>query len=117
MLQELPVSLIKKFSNPYGKNIWDEHNESEGYVLTRQFVREYLESGELNSTPVDLSDDFDTTYDDFGRVAFFVKNGWSDPIKVNFNEKWVITDGNHRFAAAIYLRKKTILCEVVSEVS
>ncbi len=54
------------------------------------------------------------------RIAWFVINGWEDPIEIDFGcpdlysaydylSFWPITDGNHRYAAAIIRGDKTIL--------
>lgn len=40
------------------------------------------------------------------RVAFFVKNGWEDPIVIAADGK--IRDGSHRIRAAIFLGKEEI---------
>lgn len=49
------------------------------------------------------------------RIAWFVLNGWNDPIEVDIGipslgcyVRWPVTDGNHRFAAAIFRHDKTI---------
>lgn len=52
------------------------------------------------------------------RIAYFVEHGWNDPISIDVGvpglsePEWLIEDGNHRLAAAIYLRDKEILAEV-----
>jgi len=50
------------------------------------------------------------------RVAWLVVNGWEDPIEIDVGvaflgccPDWVVCDGNHRLAAAIYRGDKTIL--------
>jgi hypothetical protein len=44
------------------------------------------------------------------RISFLVVKGWNDPIAIDVgvpslgcNIGWMIQDGNHRFAAALYL--------------
>jgi hypothetical protein len=50
------------------------------------------------------------------RVAWLVVYGWEDPIEIDVGvpflgcfPEWIVQDGNHRLAAAIYLGRKTIL--------
>lgn len=45
------------------------------------------------------------------RIAWFVMNGWNDPITLNFDMvcMWPIIDGNHRFIAAKFKKQKSIL--------
>jgi ParB-like nuclease domain len=40
-------------------------------------------------------------------IAYFVVNGWSDPIILNHDERTII-DGLHRLKAAMYLGMDTI---------
>lgn len=48
--------------------------------------------------------------DHASRIAYFVRNGWTDPIQIDvgipdtqFSSDWIIEDGNHRLAAAFYM--------------
>lgn len=50
-----------------------------------------------------------------GRIAWFVVNGWRDPIQVDLNARWPVIDGNHRLVAAV-LREDTFV-EIVPHVS
>lgn len=50
------------------------------------------------------------------RVAWLVVYGWDDPIEIDVGvpslgcfPDWIVQDGNHRLAAAIYLGRRTIL--------
>jgi len=49
-----------------------------------------------------------------GRIAYFVLNGWTDPISLEigvpgmFEPEWIIDDGNHRTAAAWFMNKEYI---------
>ncbi len=53
------------------------------------------------------------------RIAWFVKHGWSDTIQLDvgvpslgYCADWIVEDGNHRLAAAIYRGDKTINCGI-----
>lgn len=54
--------------------------------------------------------------DHAGRIAYLVKNPASDPIWIDvgcpalgyWGPSWMVTDGNHRLAAAIYRGDETI---------
>ena len=48
------------------------------------------------------------------RIAWFCVHGWRDPIELDSRSSWPITDGNHRFAAAIFREDVDILTEEVS---
>lgn len=56
------------------------------------------------------------------RVAFFVVNGWTDAVDMDlgcpslgYHSPWPIQDGNHRFAAAVYLGHQTIRANLEGE--
>ena len=57
------------------------------------------------------------------RIAWFVKNGWHNPIDIDVgipgrcHVGHLITDGNHRAAAAIFRDETTILANVSGEVN
>jgi hypothetical protein len=53
------------------------------------------------------------------RIAFLVVNGWNDAISIDVGvpqlwsyPNWIVTDGNHRFAAAIFRKEEWILATV-----
>lgn len=57
------------------------------------------------------------------RVAWLVTHGWKDPIEIDvgvpvlgFCPDWIVTDGNHRLAAAIYQGAETILASCGGQV-
>ena len=52
------------------------------------------------------------------RVAWFVQHGWNDPIDIDVgvpslgcHVRWVVLDGNHRWAAALWRGDATIAAE------
>ena len=47
------------------------------------------------------------------RIAWYVANGWGDSfITLDFNQDWLVYDGNHRLGAAIYLKEDMIWADV-----
>lgn len=97
----LSVKALSRLSNPFSGVCWSDLD----VAITREEVSSALgrplepESGEVKSRD-----------DHARRIAWFVINGFRDPILVDigvptyrgFRHVWDICDGNHRFAAAIY---------------
>lgn len=84
-------------------------------------VRKCLEKGRLQSAPVPISA---SAYLQAGRIAYLVTNGWGDPIELDVgvpalgcHVSWLVDDGNHRLAAAIFRGDATILSNISGSVS
>ncbi|HEJ2342738.1 TPA: hypothetical protein SMW50_005771 [Pseudomonas aeruginosa] len=98
----IPVSAVTKHCNPYGSSApWGE-------IVRRADVERAL--SERRFAPAPGSDDH------AARIAFLVENPASDPIGIDvgcpvlgyWGPSWMVTDGNHRLAAAIYRGDATI---------
>ncbi len=76
-----------------------------------------MHGGRLRAYPVPLEAGLDAHA---GRIAFLMRNGWSDPIVLDlgvpgmpgWQQSWPIVDGNHRLAAAILAGHDTIQAEI-----
>jgi hypothetical protein len=62
--------------------------------------------------------------DHLRRIAHYVVSGWIDPIEIDVGVStlgchvdWVIQDGNHRFAAALYRGDKEILAGLTGDLN
>lgn len=98
----IPVAALRKHCNPYASDYpW-------GVRVRREDVDAALREGRL----VDKPDGEDHA----GRIAYLVRNRASDPISIDvgcpalgyWGPKWMVVDGNHRLAAAIYRGDFTI---------
>lgn len=104
----LDVVRLAQRCDPFKSVVWlDRHRP-----LMRSEVRRAVAEGRVLA-PQDVSR---TTHSHVRRVAWFVVHGWSEPIDVDFgvpslgcHVDWVIQDGNHRFAAALYRGDASIM--------
>lgn len=107
----LPVAdLANKFS-PYQTDVWSRD------TVTTATVQQYLNTGETISEFVDhearghLVGHWDSK-----RIAYFVRNPWSDPIAVDIFDPetadYNLRDGFHRLGAAIFRGDPHILSEL-----
>ena len=79
--------------------------------MTRRDVARALREQRLVAQP--------GTDDHAGRIAYFVVHGSADPIHIDVgvpalgcHVDWLVEDGNHRLAAAIYARRRLIVASV-----
>ena len=88
---------------------------------TEEGVELALATGHLRSTPVEIASvhHIEPACEHEARIAWFVKHGWSDTIWLDVGAPdlgchvdWIVEDGNHRLAAAIYRGDKTIGCTI-----
>lgn len=102
MPSNLPVVAVKRHCNPFKSDApW-------GVTVRQKDVRQALIERRLVGTP-----DSD---DHAGRIAFLVENPAKDPILIDvgcpslgyWGPNWMVTDGNHRLAAAIFRGDSTI---------
>jgi len=98
----IPISAILKFCNPYGSEYpWDV-----------RVSREDVEAALLEGRLVDKPDGEDHA----GRIAYLVRHRATDPISLDvgcpalgyWGPPWMVVDGNHRLAAAIFRGDLTI---------
>ena len=92
---------------PFGMSPW-------GVRLTKRDVTRAILEGRLANSP--------GGEDHAARIAYLVVNGWKDAIEVdvgvpvlNYVPDWIVTDGNHRLAAAIYASHEYIECSVAGQ--
>ncbi len=104
MSVSIPVASVARHCNPFRGTPWGER-------ITKADVRRALESGRLEPKQ--------GTGDHAARIAYLVMNPSDDPIEVDvgvpvlgFYMGWMVTDGNHRLAAAIYRGDDAIECGV-----
>lgn len=107
MSVRIPVSRLKKLCNPLTDSPWGTpvaFSDVESAVKDGRFI------GPTESEGCD---------DHSGRIAFFVRYGWCNPIEVDvgvpicsYFPEWIVQDGNHRLAASIYMRNRYILASV-----
>jgi len=103
---QIPVKRLMRYCNPFcHTNPWG----AKGF--NRRSVRKALRDGRLVAEHA--------TEDHDGRVAYLVENPSEDPIEIDvgipvvgYHRQWLLTDGNHRFAAAIYSGRETISARV-----
>jgi len=90
---------------------FDEDFNLMNNIFTKSEIQSRIDSGYLNSVPCT---GIYSCYDHLGRIAYFAKNGWSDPIILDVGipglheSTDLIWDGHHRFAAAVFLDLKEI---------
>jgi hypothetical protein len=102
----IDVTAIKSYCNPYGSLMpW-------GVVVTEQDVATALAEWRLVSNP--------DSEDHAGRIAYLVINPTSEAIAIDVgcpafgssSTEWMVSDGNHRLAAAIYRESSLINADV-----
>jgi len=113
---EIPVLRLKEYCNPFVCNPWTDRR------LTRAAIATSIRNGRLNEKPLpepSVMKKPEPHSDHVGRIAYFAVNGWADAIQIDVgipslgcHIDWMITDGNHRFAAAMYRGDHTILAQV-----
>lgn len=76
------------------------------------------EIAEVCKNPINPPDDYDGYYGEsraehINRIAWYVVHGWGDSsIELYMSYSWIIFDGNHRLAAAIYRGDEMIAANV-----
>ena len=99
LILSISVKILKNINNPFRQNSYSKVD-----------IRRALLRGKTRSDFIEEENrDYLTNAYHIQRIAYFVKNGWNDPISIDvgvpalgFAPFWIINDGNHRFAAAIY---------------
>jgi hypothetical protein len=78
--------------------------------------------GKLEPSPSELLGEGSKAYH-AGRIAHLVINGWNDPIDIDvgvpvlsFTPTWLVPDGNHRLAAAIFRDDEFIAADVSGDI-
>jgi hypothetical protein len=104
----LNVMPLARLASPFRGAVWEEMDSP----LRPSEVRAAIQDGRLlpPGSPAASREDH------AARVAWFAVHGWEDPIEVDigipevaeWSSWWPIIDGNHRFAAAVFLKAQTI---------
>lgn len=110
MIYNLPVSVFKKNWNPLTTPPWGCD-----YITRREISAAILKArwilGQYNDIIIQ-SDGFWTKQDHIDRIATLAHFGWRKSLNIWVGDSrpliWPIEDGNHRVAAAIFLKKETI---------
>lgn len=104
----VPVARLARQCNPFAVEVW-------GKRVTRAAVRQALKERRLVTTP--------GTDDHAGRIAFLVENPANDAIEVDvgipalgYQPPWMVTDGNHRLAAAIFAGRAFIPADIGGQI-
>lgn len=111
ILVEVPVHDLRDWS-PFVSTVWAIE-----LPITREGVQRAIESGDTEKLTYSIIAD-DGSYDETWherRVAHLVVNDWDDPIYLEASPNrgaWLVQDGNHRLAAAIYRGDDAILCSL-----
>ena len=112
----LPTESLLPWS-PFDHKCWLGLSEP----VTRKAVQAAIDSKCLCGTP------WDVEHWDSGvhvrRIAYLVTHGWTEPIEIDVgvptlgcNIDWVILDGHHRLAAAIFRGDANVLVSVSGDV-
>lgn len=110
---KIPVRRLLEHCDPYRNSPW-------GIKIRKSQVKCAVEKNRLNPEPYE---GMWTSRHHAERIAFFVKNGWKDPIELDvgipflgYHADWMVYDGNHRFSAAIFMNKRFILANLSGDV-
>lgn len=114
----IPVSKLQQLCNPYGCDLWNVG------PISRHEVETAILTGALESLPIPPNRK-QLQYHNLHvrRIAYLVTHGWSDAIEVDIGipshgyfPSWVVQDGNHRLAAAIFRGDESILGTVCGSI-
>lgn len=117
------IENLKRECNPFEVCVWKDLDRP----ITREEIKEALDDDESWEEPTPSgywwARDAISRKDHAYKIAWFVKNGFKDPIHLDVGvpvlghyPHWLIEDGNHRFAAAIYAELDSILADVSGQV-
>lgn len=112
----LSVSKLQEACNPF--EAWCEEP-----IPTVDKVRQKVTCLKLRAEPYKPGSSWSSDQH-MERIAYLVVHGWEDPIEVDFGiptlgyvPGWLVTDGNHRFAAAIVRGDASIKASCGGQVS
>jgi hypothetical protein len=104
----IPVRKLQKFCDPFNSQPW-------GVRVKRKDVRLALSERRMESKP--------GTDDHAARIAWLVKNPAKDAIEIDVgcpalgcHSDWMVADGNHRLAAAIYAKQPMISANIDGQI-
>jgi len=116
----IPTIRLQSICDPFETNPWGNGS------ITRQMVRAAILDKNFVAHPIPVSplSKSRPTRDHIGRIAYLAVNGWTDAISIDVGVPtlggfvdWMIQDGNHRFAAALYRGDPDILATVDGDVN
>lgn len=114
----IPTNKLKNICNPFGTNIWMH----QGPPIFKKDIKRAIKENRLNGKFFENKPNSWKYH--CSRIAYFVVNGWEDAIQIDVGVPslrcyvdWIIIDGNHRFAAALYMKKDFILSSISGDVN
>ena len=114
-LARVATGRLAAHCNPYRALVWPI-----GTPITRAEVRLFVRAGLLRPPGAARG----SRNDHIARVAWFVANRCADPIDIDAGlpqlgqfSRWLIIDGNHRFAAALFRGDATIAARIRGSIS
>lgn len=113
------TNVLKSHNNPFKSNVWDIRKP-----ITKWEVLKELRAGRSLPPESPKSDNMlPNRMWHIRRVAWFVENGKNMELELDvgvpslgYEPDWMISDGNHRFAAAIIRGDKTIEAELEGDI-
>jgi hypothetical protein len=104
----IPIKKLKKFCDPFTAMPW-------GLRVTKKDVSRALSEIRMEAKP--------GTNDHAARIAWLVENEAKDAIEIDVgcpalgcHSGWMVTDGNHRLAAAIFANRTTISATIDGQI-
>lgn len=109
MLAAIPIFRLAELANPFEQNPWG----TQGPPLVAN-IRKAIESRRFEDKRVKPNC---SEMKHAARIAFLVEHGWLDPIELDVGTssqdiRWIVSEGNHRLAAAIYRNDAFIAAEI-----
>lgn len=111
---QIPTTRLEQICNPFDYDPW-------GVGITRGAVAAAL-LGHCDP-PTEPLGESATLQQHAARIAYFVKYGFNDPVSIDvgvpalrYFPEWIVVDGNHRLAAAIYARYSTVHSEISGDI-
>ena len=120
-MTQIKVSALRLICDPFCRSPWGH----DGGPITFDEIDAAIASERFVRSPVNYNENRETH---INRIAYLAVVGWDDAIDVDVGVpslgcyvEWPVDDGNHRFAAAIYLDSEFIeaglsgCCDLISE--
>ena len=97
----IPISRLRKHCDPFENSPWEVEGITPALVCSAAILNEVY-SQPIQPREADIQKHIQ-------RIAYFLLHGWDDPICIDvgvpgfpgYRASWLVTDGNHRLAAAI----------------
>lgn len=115
----VPVENIRRYCDPFEADPWT----GKGHSFKVDQVWDVVENGKVAKTSYSAMVEDGMVVSDIHwhiqRVAYFVRYGWTEAVELDVGVPhidcalgWIITDGNHRFAASIVRGDYAIKCTI-----